>query len=609
MFRLLALTVLVVSALPLPAQIGRTHSSLEYLVNSADLVARGHIVKVQNRRKDEGRNTWIDLTLTISSTLKGEAKKEVTFTTYDSDLWGKMRDVKQDQLWFLVSSKEKWEGEPESRLKAAAGHPLKPIQYWRFIRLSEEVPGQGTVGLPGVLRMNLRYLGTPKAILAATKEIVATEPIGRSPLIQIYIPWHVAVHTQREGDANGFWLPNDARLETVLRDLIQHPQRAIGKEPAHLTDLQRAWWRKGHLDTMLHIQSEAVQTLKSFPSERNILLLRSFLHHPASINEAGPDGAHHPHPTALEVLKAWQVDIGNAARLKGQDARKPRNDKELRSWLENMLWHHDFSTAEVQAATGLTLNEVEAAVKRFKIWPTNRPARAKDSPLLVLPYPGGRHPRIGFLDGAVIPQRETKISIFTPWNDSDYVVADIPEAIWSNLGLTYLAHTHVPTIWTNQKIELKKQEWRRKTDGSLEMERRLPNGIEFGTVVKPGRDAVRMEMWLKNGTAKTLSDLRVQNCVMLKGATGFSDQTNDNKVFKKPYVAVHHKDRQKWIITAWTPCDRPWGNHKCPCLHSDPKFPDCKPGETQRITGWLSFYEGKDIEAELARIEATGWRR
>jgi hypothetical protein len=44
-------------------------------------------------------------------------------------------------------------------------------------------------------------------------------------------------------------------------------------------------------------------------------------------------------------------------------------------------------------------------------------------------------------------------------------------------------------------------------------------------------------------------------------------------------------------------------------MHSDPQFPDCAPGETQRIYGWFSFYEGDDIQAELRRIDETGWRR
>src|SRR5262249_46235817 len=155
----------------------------------------------------------------------------------------------------------------------------------------------------------------------------------------------------------------------------------------------------------------------------------------------------------------------------------------------------------------------------------------------VLPYPGGRHPRIGFLDGAIRPQRETKASVFTPWDDASYVVVDLPEAIFSNLGLTYLAHTHVPTLWTKQGIDLEPLEWNRRAGGMLESSRMLPKGIAFGAKITPSTDAVRMELSLTNGTAERLSDLRVQVCVMLKGAAGFDEQSNDNKVFSAPYVA------------------------------------------------------------------------
>jgi len=142
-----------------------------------------------------------------------------------------------------------------------------------------------------------------------------------------------------------------------------------------------------------------------------------------------------------------------------------------------------FTPAEITAATGLLTDDIKAALTEFNIRAENKPARPADSPLLVLPYPGGRHPRIGFLDGAVRPQRETKISVFCPWDDTSYVVVDVPEAIWSNLGLTYLAHTHVPTIWTKQGVELPVLEWNRHDDGSLEVERKLPNGITFGTKI------------------------------------------------------------------------------------------------------------------------------
>jgi hypothetical protein len=292
-----------------------------------------------------------------------------------------------------------------------------------------------------------------------------------------------------------------------------------------------------------------------------------------------------------------------------ENARPPASDAELEFWLQNMIWHHGYSPAEIREATGLSDDEVAAAVKRFDVTPQRKPRRAADPALLVLPYPGGRHPRIGFLDGAVNPQRETKFSVFTPWDDTSYVVADIPEALWSNLGLTYLAHTHVPTVWEKQGTSLDHKEWIRKPAGVLEIRRKLPNGIAFEARIVPRRDAVRMELQLTNGTDQTLSDLRVQNCVMLKGAAGFAQQSNDNKLFAKPYVAVRNPEGNRWIITAWQPCDRAWGNAPCPCLHSDPKFPDCPPGKTERLQGWLSFYEGTDIQGELARIEATGWQK
>jgi prepilin-type processing-associated H-X9-DG protein len=292
-----------------------------------------------------------------------------------------------------------------------------------------------------------------------------------------------------------------------------------------------------------------------------------------------------------------------------RNARRPRNDEELKYWLENMVGGHGFTTAEIRAATGLTEQQIAAAQKKFNIRVDNRPTLNTTRPLLVLPYPGGRHPRIGFLEGMVDPQRETKFSVFTPWDANSYVVVDVPEAIWSNLGLTYLAHTHIDTIWTKQGIELPQLEWNRRGDGSLDIRRTLPNGLKFGVTAVPSREAVRMEMWLENGTTGRLTDLRVQICVMPRMAAGFAAQTNENKVLTNPYVACRSEDGQRWIITAWEGCQRPWGNDACPCFHSDPKFPALDFGQRARLRGWLSFYEGPDVQGEFARIEATGWRK
>lgn len=311
------------------------------------------------------------------------------------------------------------------------------------------------------------------------------------------------------------------------------------------------------------------------------------------------------------LLHAADIDASKAAITAPlnaiSNARPPKDVSDLRYWFANMR-RTGFSTGEISDATGMAVPDVEKELKRLHLETMPTPSSPSDSPLKILPYPGGRHPRVGFLEGAVAPQRETKVTVFLPWNPASYVVVDVPEAIFSNLGLTYLAHTHIPTIWDQHGIKLERLEWNRLENGDLEMVRKLPNGIQFGSRVRPQKDAVLMELWLRNGTANKLTGLRVQNCVMLKGAAGFESQTLTNKVFANPYAAARSNDGNHWIITSWTRIQRTWGNEKVPCLHADPQFEDCEPGEEKHLYGWLSFYTGQEIHAELARIESSGWR-
>lgn len=320
------------------------------------------------------------------------------------------------------------------------------------------------------------------------------------------------------------------------------------------------------------------------------------------------------------------VIVDRQARLaRGQtfdSFRRPRDERELRFWLDNMAEHHRYSIAEMQAATGLSVAELSDALTRFGLTsadgigasatrpdatPTPIAAQAEQPAVLrVLPYPGGRHPRTGFRDGALRPQRETKLSLFAPWEDGGYVVADFPEAIWwepaTGRELLYLAHTHVPTVWDRQQLELQPVEWQ-AIPGGWAMERALPNGVSFGTQAIPGEAHVRFEMWVRNGTPETLRGVVVQNCVMLARATGFEAQSDQNTVIRHPLVACRNAAGDAWVITAWQSCQRPWANPPCPCIHSDPQFPDCLPGQTSHLTGWVSFYRGTDIEGEFDRIE------
>jgi hypothetical protein len=36
-----------------------------------------------------------------------------------------------------------------------------------------------------------------------------------------------------------------------------------------------------------------------------------------------------------------------------------------------------------------------------------------------------------------------------------------------------------------------------------------------------------------------------------------------------------------------------------PCIHADPMFPDCPPGETVTVSGYLRFYEGTDVRSVM----------
>ena len=116
-----------------------------------------------------------------------------------------------------------------------------------------------------------------------------------------------------------------------------------------------------------------------------------------------------------------------------------------------------------------------------------------------------------------------------------------------------------------------------------------------------------MTFRVTNGSSELLSGLDVQMCVMLKSLKGFEALSNENKVFASPFAAARDASGRRWIITAWEPCKRAWGNAPCPCLHSDPKVPDCPPGESREVHGWVSFYEGTDIQGELKRLASLAF--
>ncbi len=301
-------------------------------------------------------------------------------------------------------------------------------------------------------------------------------------------------------------------------------------------------------------------------------------------------------PPADPLLKVRSSAPGNPSLMLPAEMEASRAD--LGYWLENMFRYHHYTWEEAAQVTGVSVDDLKASAKEPPI-----ESHKIEEVVRVLPYPGGRHPRIGFLEGAIVPQRGTKASVFLPWDPASYVVVDLPEAIFSNLGLTFLAHTHVPTIWDARNIWLENIDWNRNPDGSLTGSRVLPNKITFGASVQPSIGKVEMELWLRNDSSEKLSALRTQICVMLKGAPDFNSQTNDNKIFRSPVCAVKSAKENRWILVAWDRCGHAWGNPPVPCMHADPVLADCLPGQAVRVRGRLWFYEGNEIDSELERAQ------
>lgn len=273
---------------------------------------------------------------------------------------------------------------------------------------------------------------------------------------------------------------------------------------------------------------------------------------------------------------------------------------EPRYWLENMLIHHRYSWAEVASVFDWKPEEARTKAAEFSL----APSISGDVQVRVLPYPGGRHPRIGFLDGAIDPQRGTKVSVFPPWKDGGYMVLDLPEAIFSNLGLTYLAHTHIPTVWNLQNVTITNVDWSREPSGALRSAWTLPNGISFGAQVSPRSNGADCELWLMNGTTAKLAGLRTQICLMLRGAPNFDAQSQAGKEYAQPLAIAKASDGNKYVMIGFERCGRAWGNPPCPCIHSDPVLPDAEPGQRVAVRGMLRFYEGTDVAREKERLLA-----
>ena len=200
-------------------------------------------------------------------------------------------------------------------------------------------------------------------------------------------------------------------------------------------------------------------------------------------------------------------------------------------WLKNMHHDHNYSQKEMMEVTGLRAKVLDQHLSLLD--PVRHDSEVNEM-IKVKPYPGIRHPRINFKDGMLSPMRGTKASIFLPWAPEEYVVLDLPEALFTQFGLTFLGHKHIPTLFDYQKTVIHNSDWTISEDGSLSNFWKLPINVTIGAEILPQEKTVVMKLWVENNSDTTFTDLQSQVCIMFKEAKQFNKLSNDNKIFDSP---------------------------------------------------------------------------
>jgi hypothetical protein len=299
-----------------------------------------------------------------------------------------------------------------------------------------------------------------------------------------------------------------------------------------------------------------------------------------------------------------------AIRAVAEPARGAQNATaaDTRYWLENMACYHAFTDDEIASAMGIPVAEVPPSLAANHVARSTGTRNAVGRSITMVPYPGGRSPFPVDAQDSGWLRRDTKLSVFAPWDSASYAVLEVPRAVITDQGVVYPDCRSVPTVWTREGACLPRVEWVRLPNSTLTYERVLPIGVAFGAKATCAPGGVRMELWLRNGTESTLKYVMAQCGSFLARLKGFEKQSAATATIRAPYVAARSADGAKWAILAWDAADRTWCDTRLLGIRSDPTFPDCPPHGTVKVQGWFSFYQGTDIDGELKRIDTTGWR-
>lgn len=232
------------------------------------------------------------------------------------------------------------------------------------------------------------------------------------------------------------------------------------------------------------------------------------------------------------------------------------------------------------------------------------------------------------------------VDIFAPWQQQGHWTLRAPETLGSDHGLLFIDHERpdmLPVAWPVHPLS-----WRRLDDGALFLACELDNRCLLVVKAIPCPNGVSIVCRFTNAGAHALSNLGTQFCLVQTHVSEFRDPRGKRTFIYSqgrwirlcdtkpglpkgerpffiitntydlapwsdvtiprswgaeeqadvPLIATVSKDGRRLIGLAFDNSYKIMSNCEIPCIHADPKFADCPPGETVEIRGRVYLLEG-----------------
>lgn len=251
-----------------------------------------------------------------------------------------------------------------------------------------------------------------------------------------------------------------------------------------------------------------------------------------------------------------------------------------------------------------------------------------------------------------------------PWHPGGYFIYRLPE-FFTFANSVYLAQPYGDSCWRGVQPEAEPEWSFDPNEKQTEYHIRFYDSLELRVEIKTGRDVVDFAYIITNKTERP-GVPSTESCLMLWTSPHFIDRRHDRtfvwiegeptpvrkltptpedtkklswvtigvgKAARQPLhykssmwgvneaadhglIAVRSSVDNCWLGLGWADANKLMARSAIPCLHSEPSYPEIRPGQQIRATGRIYFHEGDlktlekrfhgDVEDEISAVKAVG---